>query len=399
MSTPKYVQAANIVRAQIADGTLKAGLPAPSGTALAHITGYSVLTCRRALQTLVTAGVLTPGPSRNARLRVPPGAAPAGRSVADAADELSTALAARRRAVGLSQIELAALSGYSVTAVGHAETGRLWQSRRFWESADKALCAGGELLRLQDVYRIAATTPVGEWTRVDVSPQDRQLTSVNGQTGAGQEQHMTHRVEQGRFYVDHSAVVTARMPDPDECASGYPPDVPVLVITSHAGRKETVFASDRTELIFGDPDGVPNIAEVTRAADFVFGIIAEDLANVGAKLEALVHAAETSPGSVTRLADQYRQERIMEMFCSDTDQCVHAAHAATELAAETFASDERIAAGRQPTGRNYRRCPGAETLCVPQLTLFRVSPNAHLARELADVTWVGSGGTCRSGGR
>jgi DNA-binding GntR family transcriptional regulator len=64
MTVAKYVQAAGVVRSQIADVTLKAGLPAPSGAALARVTGYSVLTCRRALGTLVTAGVLVPGPSR-----------------------------------------------------------------------------------------------------------------------------------------------------------------------------------------------------------------------------------------------------------------------------------------------------------------------------------------------
>ena len=44
----------------------------------------------------------------------------------------------------------------SVTTVGHAETGRLWQSRRFWELADKAVSADGELLALHDAYRAAS---------------------------------------------------------------------------------------------------------------------------------------------------------------------------------------------------------------------------------------------------
>jgi hypothetical protein len=41
----------------------------------------------------------------------------------------------------------------SVTTIGHAETGRLWQSRGFWERADKGLSAGGALLALHDAYR------------------------------------------------------------------------------------------------------------------------------------------------------------------------------------------------------------------------------------------------------
>ena len=44
----------------------------------------------------------------------------------------------------------------SATTVGHAETGRLWQSRQFWERADSGLGAGGALLRLHDAYRAAA---------------------------------------------------------------------------------------------------------------------------------------------------------------------------------------------------------------------------------------------------
>ena len=44
----------------------------------------------------------------------------------------------------------------SVTSIGHAETGRLWQSRRFWELVDKGLRAGGELLALHNTYRAAA---------------------------------------------------------------------------------------------------------------------------------------------------------------------------------------------------------------------------------------------------
>ena len=48
------------------------------------------------------------------------------------------------------------MTGYSVTTIGHAETGRLWQSREFWVKADLALAAGGELARLHDAYRAEA---------------------------------------------------------------------------------------------------------------------------------------------------------------------------------------------------------------------------------------------------
>ena len=115
----KYQQAAAIVRAQITDGTLKPGQPAPSGDALARLTGFATLTCRKALRTLISDGVLTPGPSPAARPRV---AVPGGPRPADAARRLSRALAAARRASGLTQPALSALTGYSVTTIGHAET-------------------------------------------------------------------------------------------------------------------------------------------------------------------------------------------------------------------------------------------------------------------------------------
>jgi DNA-binding transcriptional regulator YhcF (GntR family) len=159
-SLPKYARVAASIRAQIEDGTLSPGASAPSGAALARITGYSALTCRKALGALLKDGVLVPGPSRNARPRVAdPVSAPAEQTRADAARALSAALSALRRDAGLTQVELAAVAGASVTTIGHAETGRLWQSRDFWERADKALFAGGELLFRHDAYRAAVAPP------------------------------------------------------------------------------------------------------------------------------------------------------------------------------------------------------------------------------------------------
>lgn len=155
---PKYARVAAAVRGQIADGTLLPGQPAPSGAALSRLTGYSTLTCRRALRVLIADGVLIPGPSRNARPRVAGAAQGAAeRDLAAAGRALSAGLAARRRAAGLTQPELAVLAAVSVTTIGHAETGRLWQSRQFWERADAVLGAGGGLLRLHDAYRVAGS--------------------------------------------------------------------------------------------------------------------------------------------------------------------------------------------------------------------------------------------------
>src|ERR1700733_14778420 len=156
---PKYARVAEDVRAQIADGTLRPGQPAPSGAALSRVTGYSTLPGRKARRVLSAGGALAPGPSRNARPRVAgPPQLPSERGLAAAARALAAGLAGRRRANGLTQPELAGRVGVSVTTVGHAETGRLWQSRQFWERADAILGAGGALLRLHDVYRAAAAS-------------------------------------------------------------------------------------------------------------------------------------------------------------------------------------------------------------------------------------------------
>jgi hypothetical protein len=156
---PKYAQVAASIRAQIETGGLSPGAPAPSGAALARTTGFSHLTCRKALRVLIKDGVLVPGPSPNARPRVP---CPTHdeQTATEAERVLSTALAGRRHGAGMTQIELAAIVGVSVTTVGHAETGRLWQSRNFWERADKALGAHGLLLRHHDDYRAAAVPSV-----------------------------------------------------------------------------------------------------------------------------------------------------------------------------------------------------------------------------------------------
>lgn len=168
---PKYARVAAAVRGQIAAGVLLPGQPAPSGASLSRLTGFSTLTCRRALRVLIADGLLTPGPSRNARPRVA-GAPqqPAERDLTAAARALSGGLAARRRAHRLTQPQLAALAGVSVTTVGHAETGRLWQSRRFWERTDTVLGAAGGLLRLHDAYR-QAIAAAGQTARDGGRPQ------------------------------------------------------------------------------------------------------------------------------------------------------------------------------------------------------------------------------------
>jgi DNA-binding transcriptional MocR family regulator len=155
VSLPKYTHIAASIRAQIESGALAPGQPAPSGAALARTTGYSVATCRRAPGLLLADGALVPGTSHRARPRVPGPAGSHDGTHADAVRSLSAELAGRRHAAGLTQSQLSEVAGVSATAIGHAETGRLWQSRRFWKHVDQTLSAGGELLTRHDVYRAA----------------------------------------------------------------------------------------------------------------------------------------------------------------------------------------------------------------------------------------------------
>ncbi len=147
----KSDQVAALIRARIADGSLVPGMYAPSGAELAKETGFAVATCRKGLKLLLREGILMQM-ARMTRYRV------AGAPPTDGL-ELSRALAGRRCAVGLMQAELAREVGVSVTTVGHAETGRLWQSRRFWQRVDLALKADGALLGRYDAWR--AGSPPG----------------------------------------------------------------------------------------------------------------------------------------------------------------------------------------------------------------------------------------------
>ena len=70
---------------------------------------------------------------------------------------LSAVLAERKRDAGLTQPEVAEKLGTSVTSVGHAETGRVWQGREFWGGHEELL--GGDLLGLYDRYKAGEVTP------------------------------------------------------------------------------------------------------------------------------------------------------------------------------------------------------------------------------------------------
>lgn len=154
--TPARDAVMRLVRERIADGTLKPGMRAPSGVALARETGHALETVRAALRALVAEGTLTAPASPNGRPRVPL-AAGAARDLEPLRLALSAVLAARRHVAGMTQQELAEKLGVTTTSVTHAETGRTWQGRGFWRNADALL--GGGLLGLYDRYKAREVMP------------------------------------------------------------------------------------------------------------------------------------------------------------------------------------------------------------------------------------------------
>lgn len=67
-----------------------------------------------------------------------------------AAASPGSALRARRRALALTQAQLAALFGCAPATLSHVEAGGWLPPRDWWLRADGLLDAGGELLRLAD---------------------------------------------------------------------------------------------------------------------------------------------------------------------------------------------------------------------------------------------------------
>ncbi|WP_260037485.1 helix-turn-helix domain-containing protein [Micromonospora chalcea] len=71
-------------------------------------------------------------------------------ALADARRALGRTLAARRRAVGVTQVSLARLVPWSRSTIANVEVGRQNVPRAFWENCDTVLSAHGQLLNVFD---------------------------------------------------------------------------------------------------------------------------------------------------------------------------------------------------------------------------------------------------------
>ncbi|MEV0397023.1 helix-turn-helix transcriptional regulator [Polymorphospora rubra] len=78
---------------------------------------------------------------------------PADAAPAAARREVGRRLAAARRGLGITQVELARRLTYSRSSVANAEIGRALPDRTFWHYADRVLGTGDAFVRAYDTYR------------------------------------------------------------------------------------------------------------------------------------------------------------------------------------------------------------------------------------------------------
>ncbi len=106
--------------------------------------------------------------------------------------ELGRQLAALRRAAGLTQHQVAGLTGFSRSAVSLAEIGREPHARQFWEACDKALDTGGVLTAGLD--QITAVRQALQQATARAAQQAREAHALAALTAAQDQGDLTTRV-------------------------------------------------------------------------------------------------------------------------------------------------------------------------------------------------------------
>jgi transcriptional regulator with XRE-family HTH domain len=120
----------------------------------------------------------------------------ADRALRVAQKDLGSRLALRRKAAGLSQMELAVQLRYSRSMVANAEVGLALPVRKFWVAADRILAAEGVLLagfeqvralprpyRAANAYRAALRLAAKSKLKTAAAPQRPELLTVARWTG------------------------------------------------------------------------------------------------------------------------------------------------------------------------------------------------------------------------
>jgi transcriptional regulator with XRE-family HTH domain len=103
--------------------------------------------------------------------------------------DLGRQLAALRHEAGLTQHGLAALVGFSRSAVSLAEIGRQCQAREFWQACDKALHTGGVLT--VGVDQISAVHDAEQYAAAQAAQEARQARALAALADARQHSGVT----------------------------------------------------------------------------------------------------------------------------------------------------------------------------------------------------------------
>ena len=149
----RWPEAAEAVRKMIKSGKLQPGDLTPAASTLSVLTGTHKRTCRKALLIMAARGELAPPLSPRGRPRVPGGDSPGTATLA-----LSAALAAARKAAGLTQEQLAERAGLSATIISDAERGHFRRSSaERWARLDQAAGARGRLVRMHAAWQFSMT--------------------------------------------------------------------------------------------------------------------------------------------------------------------------------------------------------------------------------------------------
>ncbi|MGH3289398.1 MAG: helix-turn-helix domain-containing protein [Streptosporangiaceae bacterium] len=147
-------------------------------------------------------------------------------AIAAARTEAGGILAGFRRTAGLSQVQLAAMIGYSATAVAHAERAVRPVSAEFWELADEALGAGGRLTaqgaRIKDLVRAMHK----EQRRLEGAVHARQLSRLLSQPDAADTRAILSAAGE--------AAVTTATPAAGRCPHCHQPVTLVTQLTAPA---------------------------------------------------------------------------------------------------------------------------------------------------------------------
>ncbi len=148
-------------------------------------------------------------------------------AIAAARTEAGGILAGFRHTAGLSQVQLAAMIGYSATPVAHAERGVRSVSAEFWELADEALGAGGRLTaqgaRIKDLIRAMHK----EQRRLEGAVHARQLSRLLSQPDAADTRAMLSAAGE--------AAITTTMPAAGRCPHCHQPVTLITQLTATPG--------------------------------------------------------------------------------------------------------------------------------------------------------------------